>query len=58
MILDILSCIQKTQYLDICSISNVAIVKNDCTVTSRKTNAEINLVLILGKYRMLILNLG
>lgn len=32
MILDILSCIQKTQYLDICSISNVAIVKNDCTV--------------------------
>lgn len=33
MSLDILSCIQKAQYLDICSIGNVAIVKNGCTVT-------------------------
>lgn len=33
MNLDILSCIQKAQYLDICSIGHVAIVKNGCTVT-------------------------
>lgn len=33
MNLDILSCIQKAQYLDICSIGNVAIVKNGCTIT-------------------------
>ena len=33
MNLDILSCIQKPQYLDMCSIGNVAIVKSGCTVT-------------------------
>lgn len=33
MNLDILSRVQKAQYLDIRSIGNVAIVKNGCTVT-------------------------
>lgn len=38
MKLGILSCTEKAQYLDICSIGNVAIVRNGCTVNKQCMN--------------------